>query len=80
MFEILFLTADILGMQSDDRRFSVFMPPQLSELDLHRDGRSPSPDDVEPLWKHSNSTPKHRYGLNYSILHSCSHYAMRAKV
>ncbi|KAF4523628.1 hypothetical protein B566_EDAN010137 [Ephemera danica] len=53
-------TADILGMQVVDheRRFSMFNPPQLSDLE-HKEGRSPSPDDTEPLWKHSTTVSKH---------------------
>lgn len=63
-YYMLWLTfvADILGMQSEERKFSVYMQPPLSELDIN-DARSPSPDDLEPAWKHQPGT-RHRYYLS----------------
>ena len=61
MFHFL---AEILGMQGDERmerRLSVYFPPQIigdSEAEK-MSPRSPSPEDLVPLWKQS-TTPRIR--------------------
>lgn len=64
-FIVMLLVADILGMQGEerwDRRASVVIPSHLTvdtEAGKASSPRSPSPDDLVPLWK-QNAAPKTR--------------------
>ncbi|KAJ4450782.1 hypothetical protein ANN_02212, partial [Periplaneta americana] len=68
-FIVMLLVADILGMQGEerwDRRASVVIPSHLTvdtEAGKASSPRSPSPDDLVPLWK-QNAAPKTRKTFN----------------